>query len=55
LSTILVPADFWLSVNKEMNINTAFSLIFRQGLGIILGSLTAFLVSQIIDATVFEK
>ena len=54
-ATILVPADFWLTVNKEMNINTAFSLIFRQGLGIILGSLSAFLVSQIIDATVFEK
>jgi len=55
LATILVPADFWLAVNKDININTAFSLIFRQGLGIILGSLSAFLVSQIIDATVFEK
>ena len=55
LATILVPADFWLSVNQDININTAFSLIFRQGLGIIIGSLSAFLVSQIIDATVFEK
>ena len=55
LATILVPADFWLAVNQDININTAFSLIFRQGLGIIIGSLSAFLVSQIIDATVFEK
>jgi len=55
LATILVPADFWLTVNKDLNINTAFSLIFRQGLGIIIGSLSAFLVSQIIDASIFEK
>ncbi len=55
LATILVPADFWLAVNKDLNINTAFSLIFRQGLGIIIGSLSAFLVSQIIDASIFEK
>lgn len=54
-ATILVPADFWIEVNKGININEAFSRIFRQGLGIITGSLTAFLFSQIIDATVFEK
>lgn len=54
VATLLVPADFWLAVNKGININEAFSRIFRQGLGIIIGSLTAFLVSQIIDATVFD-
>jgi uncharacterized integral membrane protein (TIGR00697 family) len=57
-ATLLVPADFWVDVNKgseNFNINTAFARIFRQGLGIILGSLSAFLVSQIIDALVFEK
>lgn len=57
-ATLLVPADFWLEVNKgsdNFNINFAFARIFRQGLGIILGSLSAFLVSQIIDALVFEK
>jgi uncharacterized integral membrane protein (TIGR00697 family) len=57
-ATLLVPADFWVEVNKgseNFNINQAFSRIFRQGLGIILGSLSAFLVSQIIDALVFEK
>lgn len=52
----MVPADFWLSVNaKTGNINDSFSLIFRQGLGIISGSLTAFLISQLFDAHVFEK
>jgi uncharacterized integral membrane protein (TIGR00697 family) len=56
LATLLVPADFWISVNaKSGNINDSFALIFRQGLGIIVGSLTAFLVSQLLDAYVFEK
>lgn len=56
LATLLVPADFWISVNaKSGNINDSFSLIFRQGLGIICGSLSAFLVSQLFDAYVFEK
>jgi hypothetical protein len=58
LATLLVPADFWLVVNTDQsgfNINVAFSKIFRQGLGIIVGSLSAFLVSQLIDAYVFEN
>lgn len=58
-STTLPPADFWLELNKEkygsgFNIDGAFSLIFRQGLGIISGSITAFLVGQIIDAHTFH-
>jgi uncharacterized integral membrane protein (TIGR00697 family) len=56
IATLLVPADFWISVNsKSGNINDSFSLIFRQGLGIIIGSLSAFLVSQLFDALIFEK
>ncbi|MEY4274469.1 MAG: hypothetical protein RL638_1417 [Bacteroidota bacterium] len=58
LATLLVPADFWLDTNKgdsNFNINEAFSRIFRQGLGIISGSLFAFLVSQIADALIFER
>jgi uncharacterized integral membrane protein (TIGR00697 family) len=60
LVTTLPPADFWVQVNqtpdvgKDFNINTAFSKIFRQGLGIIIGSLTAFLIGQILDAYVFQ-
>ena len=45
-ATQLVPADFWISVNAKnggFDINFAFKQIFRQGLGIILGSISAFL------------
>ena len=56
-ATLLTPANFWIEVNKgtdNFNINTAFGKIFRQGLGIISGSLTAFLISQLLDASVFH-
>ncbi len=61
LVTALAPADFWMQVNASMpdgtsfDINYAFNTIFRQGLGIILGSLTAFLLGQLIDVYVFQK
>ena len=60
VTTTLPPAEFWLEVNKTdmggnaFNINTAFATIFRQGLGIILGSITAFLIGQILDAHAFH-
>ncbi len=59
--TWLSPADFWLNVNSEtptgngFDINYAFNTIFRQGGGIIIGSLTAFLLGQLIDVYVFQK
>ncbi|MBN3584662.1 queuosine precursor transporter [Algoriphagus aestuarii] len=59
--TRLVPADFWLEVNSQtpsgesFNIDFAFNTIFRQGGGIIIGSLTAFLLGQLIDVYVFQK
>src|SRR6476469_9729883 len=52
------PADFWIASKQADGINnmqTAFSGIFGQGMWIILGSLTAFLVSQIVDVTVFHR
>jgi uncharacterized integral membrane protein (TIGR00697 family) len=58
--TGMPPADFWLKVNgldymgQPFDINYAYSTIFRAGLGIIVGSLTAFLVSQLVDAYVFH-
>ncbi|MEY2793179.1 MAG: hypothetical protein RJA76_1171 [Bacteroidota bacterium] len=58
LATKLIPADFWLEVNgikDGFNINESFQKIFRQGLGIITGSISAFLFSQLLDAFVFEK
>lgn len=52
------PADFWITTNMSKGIadnQIAFSGIFGQGMWIILGSLTAFLVSQIVDVTIFHK
>jgi uncharacterized integral membrane protein (TIGR00697 family) len=56
LVTLLPPAQYWLDVNREngLDINFAFGKIFRQGLGIIIGSLVAFLVGQLLDAYVFQ-
>lgn len=59
--TLLPPAQFWLDVNSQgpndtaFNINYAFKTIFRQGLGIIIGSLVAFLIGQLLDVFVFQK
>lgn len=58
--TGLPPAQFWIQLNNTdpqgnpFNIDFAFNSIYRQGLGIIIGSLVAFLVSQFLDATVFH-
>lgn len=60
VATLLPPADFWMEINKTdvaghpFNINTAFATIFRQGLGIIVGSITAFLIGQVLDAHAFH-
>jgi uncharacterized integral membrane protein (TIGR00697 family) len=58
--TGMPPADFWLKLNgldsmgRPFDINFAYTTIFRMGLGIVVGSLTAFLVSQLVDAYVFH-
>jgi queuosine precursor transporter len=58
--TGLPPAPFWMELNNTdpqgnpFNIDFAFNSIYRQGLGIIIGSVVAFLVSQFLDATVFH-
>lgn len=52
------PADFWISSKQAEgipNMQGAFGGIFGQGMWIILGSLVAFLVSQIVDVTVFHQ
>ncbi len=52
------PADFYISSGAENhvpNMNDAFNSIFGQGMWIILGSITAFLVSQLVDVTIFHK
>jgi queuosine precursor transporter len=54
-----VPAaDFWFGTGAQDGVpdmSKAFNSIFGQGMWIIFGSLTAFLVSQIVDVTVFHK
>jgi uncharacterized PurR-regulated membrane protein YhhQ (DUF165 family) len=66
----LVPADFWPQAHISPNLsaeekatlragvgdyNEAFRVIFGQGQWIIVGSLVAFLVGQIIDVKVFHQ
>ncbi|GGG47367.1 queuosine precursor transporter [Hymenobacter glacieicola] len=59
-TTKLPPAQFWLDVNSQdaqgrpFNIEFAYQSIFRQGLGIIIGSITAFIIGQVLDASVFQ-
>lgn len=52
------PADFWITSKQTegiANMQDAFGGIFGQGMWIIAGSLIAFLVSQMVDVTVFHK
>jgi len=54
----LVPADWWIvqNANKGVpNMQNAFSVILGQGLLIIVGSIIAFLLAQIIDVIVFHR
>lgn len=59
--TSLSPADFWMNVNSKdpngssFDVNYAYNLIFRQGMGIIVGSLIAFLIGQLLDVYIFQK
>ncbi|MEP0862641.1 MAG: queuosine precursor transporter [Ignavibacterium sp.] len=56
-SISLIPADFWIIRDTpagELNMQLAFNTIFGQGLWIIVGSLVAFLIGQLVDVTVFH-
>ena len=60
LVAIKIPADegFWLGSRQGQgipNMQAAFSSIFGQGMWIIVGSLMAFLISQLLDVWVFHK
>lgn len=58
LAINLQPADFWLTqtVNGEaLNMDNAFNSIFGQGMWIIIGSITAFLIGQIADVSIFHR
>jgi queuosine precursor transporter len=52
------PNEWWVGSKKEAgidNMNIAFNGIYGQGLGIIIASMTAFLLAQLIDVFVFHK
>ena len=52
------PADFWRGSGAENHIpdmNDAFNSIFGQGMWIIVASIIAFLVSQLVDVTIFHR
>ncbi|MFK7936355.1 MAG: queuosine precursor transporter, partial [Saprospiraceae bacterium] len=67
----LEPADFWVTshldslpaddpqrleiAKKVGDYDFAYQLVFGQGLWIIIGSITAFLIAQIIDVTTFHR
>ncbi len=54
----ITPADWWpssLQQNGVPNFQLAFAKVFGQGLWIIIGSLVAFLIGQIVDVLVFQK
>lgn len=54
----LKPSDFWIDQTidgQALNMNTAFSGIFGQGMWIIVGSITAFLVGQMADVLIFHR
>lgn len=60
LANALPPASFWLENNQTLpdgkffNINYAYRTVLGQSANIILGSITAFLVSQLVDAYTFQ-
>lgn len=52
------PADVWIAGSSKQgvpNIQDSFSAVFGQNMRIIVGSIVAFLVSQIVDVTVFHQ
>ena len=57
----LSPAEFWQELHatdsqgRPFDINFAYARLFGQGLGIIAGSLVAFLLGQLLDVSVFQR
>jgi queuosine precursor transporter len=54
----LQGSDFWMqksTPNGVINMDLAFNQIFGQGLWIIVGSITAFLIGQLTDVAVFHQ
>jgi uncharacterized integral membrane protein (TIGR00697 family) len=57
LAIHLAPAEWWVNVNTAQGVpdmQAAFAAIFGQGMWTIAGSVTAFLIGQLIDVSVFH-
>ena len=58
LAIALAPAGWWVTVGTEHGVpdmQAAFANIFGQGLWTIGGSVTAFLVGQLVDVAIFQR
>jgi uncharacterized integral membrane protein (TIGR00697 family) len=58
LAMSAAPASFWVESKMQNGVPSmqlAFEAIFGQGMWIIIGSIIAFMVSQLIDVTVFHQ
>jgi uncharacterized integral membrane protein (TIGR00697 family) len=51
----LTPSEYFTIGNGIDNANNAYRGIFGQGLWIIIGSITAFLIAQILDVFIFHR
>ncbi|MBL7984724.1 MAG: queuosine precursor transporter [Flavobacteriales bacterium] len=58
LAIHIAPAGFWLQSSAAQGVpdmQAAFASIFGQGMNIIVGSLAAFVIGQLVDAFVFRN
>jgi uncharacterized integral membrane protein (TIGR00697 family) len=54
----LSPADFWMVSGADRGVpdmQAAYSVVFGQSLWIIIGSIIAFLVGQLLDVIIFQR
>lgn len=54
----MAPDDYWIGSQKQNgvpNMQSAYTQVLGQGMNIIFASLTAFIIGQLADATVFKK
>jgi len=58
LAIALAPAGWWVGIGAGRGVpdmQAAFAGVFGQGLWTIVGSITAFLIGQLIDVAVFQR
>jgi hypothetical protein len=54
----LAPAPWWVEVGKPQGVDdmqTAYAVMFGQGLWTIAGSITAFLIGQLVDVAIYHR